>query len=357
MTGRTPTELATRHGSVQLPMFVPDATRAVVRGAAPSEVARVGVEAVLVSTAHLVERPGASVIKAAGGVHEFMNWRGPVVSDSGGYQAFSLGTASNLLKISSKGMKYRFSTSHKFRTLTPQSCIEAQVRIGADIVYCLDLCTSPSADRAEQERSVELTVAWARECKAVFERLVEHRDDRPSLFAVVQGGPFADLRARCAAELADIGFDGFGFGGYPIVGGSLVDEVAELPGLLPAGAVIHGLGIGSPDNLVAGADAGLTIFDCVLPTRNGRRGRLYTALPDDLSGGARITQVVDLTDERWVRASGPIDEHCDCPACTDFSAAYVAHLFRIEDRLAATLGTLHNLRFYVRLIDRLRSRR
>lgn len=350
-----PSSLSTLHGSVDLPLFFPDATRAVVRGVGPEALQDVGVDAVLVSTAHLATKPGASVIKSLGGVHEFMNWNGPIVSDSGGFQAFSLGSASGLLKVSDKGMKYRFSTSHRFRTLTPESCIEIQVRMGSDIVYCLDLCTSPDADRAAQERSVDLTVSWARTCKATFERLTADRPTRPLLFAVVQGGPFEDLRRRCADELAEIGFDGFGFGGYPIVDGSLVDEVAALPDLLPPGAAIHGLGIGTPGNLVAAWAAGLTLFDCVLPTRNGRRGRLYTALPTEPLAGARFKRPVNLLDERWVREAGPIDDHCDCPACSGYSAAYVAHLFRIEDRYAATLGTLHNLRFYTRLIERLRA--
>jgi queuine tRNA-ribosyltransferase len=239
--------------------------------------------------------------------------------------------------------------------LTPRTCIESQLRLGADVVYCLDYCTHPSASRSEQERSVELTLQWAKECRATFDEAVDRSGEhRPLLFAVVQGGQFADLRAYCAQGLTAIGFDGYGFGGYPIVEGQLVDEVLALPELV-TGAPLHGLGIGTPEHLVTAWRAGFDVFDCVLPTRNGRRGVLYASLPDGPIGPGRCSTIVRLADERWVRERGPIDQSCDCLACSRFSAGYLAHLFRIEDGLAATLGSIHNLRFYTRLLARLRS--
>jgi queuine tRNA-ribosyltransferase len=343
--------LTTPAGPLRTPVFVPDATRGVIRGVAPAQLRDVGVEALLVSTAHVVTQPGASVVGALGGIRPFMGWDGPVVSDSGGFQAFSLLSANGLAQLSDRGFQYRFSPKEKMRQLTPESCMQSQVRIGSDICFTLDLCTSPKAPREEQERSVERTVRWAAACRTAFDRLMRDRDPpHPLLFAIVQGGRHADLRARCAEQLAEIGFDGFGFGGYPIIDGQLVDEVAQLPGLVP-GAVLHGLGIGSPEHLVTAWEAGYDVFDCVLPTRNGRRGVLYRMSDHPLGRGATVAR---LGDERWIREKGPVDPTCDCPAC-GFSTGYLAHLFRIEDRLAATLGSLHNLRFYVRLLDRLRA--
>ncbi|GAA3448230.1 tRNA-ribosyltransferase family protein [Dactylosporangium matsuzakiense] len=351
-----PTSLSTRRGELTLPVFVPDATRAVVRGVPTDRLADSGVRALLVSTAHLALQPGASVIGALGGAHRFMGWPGPMISDSGGFQAFSLLASGNgLAEVNDAGLNYRFSPKQKFRQLTPRSCIETQLRVGADIVYCLDYCTSPSAPAAEQERSVELTLRWAAECREVFDRMVADRpaEQRPLLFAVVQGGRDEQRRARCADALVDIGFDGYGFGGYPIVDGKLVDEVRLVAELLPTGTPLHGLGIGTPENLVESWQAGYGIFDCTLPTRNARRGVLYTALDVDAIGRGRPYKIARLTDERWVREKGPIDPGCDCPMCTTLPGGAIAHMFRIEDTLAGTLASMHNLRFYTRLTEAL----
>ena len=351
--------LATRRGDVSLPQFVPDATRAVVRGVAAGVLPRHGIDIVLVSTAHLITQPGVSVIKALGGVHQFMGWSGPVISDSGGFQVFSLLTGQKgLASVSDAGLSYRFSPKQRFRDLTPRTCIETQLALGADIVYCLDYCTHPLAPDAEQEKSVALTIRWAAECRAVFDRLVAGTppDERPRLFAVVQGGQRADLRARCADALVELGFDGYGFGGYPVAEGRLVDEVELTARLLPDGAVLHGLGIGTPESLVAAWRCGYSIFDCTLPTRNARRGVLYTALDTTGVGETgRVSRVARMSDERWVRARGPVDADCDCELCTRYSAGYLAHLFRIEDSLAPALASVHNLRFYARLTAALRK--
>jgi queuine tRNA-ribosyltransferase len=351
-----PTRLPTRRGELKLPVFVPDATRAVVRGVQTDRLPRAGVSALLVSTAHLATQPGATVVGALGGVHRFMGWSGPMISDSGGFQAFSLlGSQQGLAEVTKAGLTYRFSPKQKYRQLTPRSCIETQLRLGADIVYCLDYCTHPNAPAAEQERSVELTLRWAAECREAFDRLVADRpaDQRPLLFAVVQGGPDEERRARCAQALVDIGFDGYGYGGYPIVDGRLVAEVRLVAELVPAGTPLHGLGIGTPENLIESWQAGYGIFDCTLPTRNARRGVLYTALDIDAIGNGRPYRIARLTEERWVREKGPVDPACDCPMCTSLPGGAVAHLFRIEDALAGTLASLHNLRFYTRLTEAL----
>src|SRR5262245_41161630 len=350
--------LTTAHGRLATPAFVPDATRAVVRGVPPAALARHGVECVLVSTAHLANQPGATVVRHAGGIHAFMGWDGPVVSDSGGFQVFSLlNGPTALASVSENGLRYRFSPKAKYRDLTPRRCIETQLRLGSGICQALDYCTHPEAPRAEQERSVDLTLRWAAECRATFDRLVDRdgadRDGterpRPRLFAAVQAGPHPDRRARAAGERAGPGFDGYGCGGFPMVGGRLVDEVAMVAELLPPGSVLHGLGIGTPGNLVASWRSGYTLFDCTLPTRNGRRGVLYTDLDPSLPEDGPLHRHANLLDERWIRAGGPIDAACDCEACTSLPASYLAHLYRTEDALAGTLGSLHNLRFYTRL--------
>jgi queuine tRNA-ribosyltransferase len=351
--------LPTRRGDVSLPQFVPDATRAVVRGVPTSALPRSGVDAILVSTAHLASQPGSSVVRALGGVHRFMGWSGPVISDSGGFQAFSLLTGQKgLATVSDAGLSFRFSPKQRFRDLTPKTCIESQLHLGADIVYCLDYCTHPLAPDAEQEKSVGLTIRWAAECRAVFDRLTADTPphQRPKLFAVVQGGQRADLRRKCADALMDLGFDGYGFGGYPIAAGRLVDEVELTARLLPPGSVLHGLGIGTPESLVAAWRCGYSIFDCTLPTRNARRGVLYTHLDTQhLGGEGRVSRITRIADERWVRASGSVDPDCDCDLCTQYSAGYLAHLFRVEDSLAHTLASVHNLRFYTRLTAMLRE--
>jgi queuine tRNA-ribosyltransferase len=359
-----PADLVTRRGTLPLPVFVPDATRGAIRGVPTSLLPGAGVTALLVSTAHLATQPGTSVVSTLGGIHSFMGWDGPVVSDSGGFQVFSLlSSGQQLASVSDAGLSYRFSPKQRHRQLTPRSCIETQLRMGSDIVYCLDYCTHPNAPAAEQDRSVALTLRWAAQCRAAFDQLTQGvpAGERPLLFAVVQGGSDPARRARCAAALAEIGFDGYGFGGYPIVDGRLVDEVAQVAELVPAGSVLHGLGIGTPESLASAWSAGYGMFDCTLPTRNGRRGVVYTELdPAALggpggSGGPSLCRVARLGDERWVRRRAPVDPDCDCEMCR-LPAGYVAHLFRLDEALGGTLASLHNLRFYARLTDALRAR-
>lgn len=356
-----PSGMTTRRGDIAFPQFVPDATRAVVRGVPTGALTAHGVDTVLVSTAHLANQPGASVVKALGGIHRFMGWDGPIISDSGGFQVFSLLTGQKgLATVSDSGLSYRFSPKQRFRDLTPKSCIETQLRLGADIIYCLDYCTHPLAPLAEQERAVALTIRWATECRAAFDSAQASvaPEQRPKLFAVVQGGQHEELRARCANALVELGFDGYGFGGYPIAEGQLVEEVEMVADLLPRGSVLHGLGIGTPENLVAAWRSGYSIFDCTLPTRNARRGVLYTNLDEAAiaSGAKKVGQIARLTEERWIRANGPVDPGCDCELCQRYPAGFLAHLFRIEDNLAHTLASAHNLRFYTRLVTALRAR-
>jgi queuine tRNA-ribosyltransferase len=346
-------EVQTAHGAIRLPAFLPDATRAVVRSIDSQDMIDVGVTALMVNTVHLSRTPGVSIVGQLGGGHSFMGWHAPLAADSGGFQVMSLVAAGkNLAKVSAQGFSYRFQPTQEFKQWTPERCLDAQLRLGADIIFTLDYCTSPAAPASLQAESVELTIDWARRTRKLYDKRVAERGltHRPLLFAVVQGGPDAALRRRCVEELLEIGFDGFGFGGWPISDdGQLVEMVQEVAEMLPPAVPKHALGIGSPENVRAAWRAGYSLFDCSLPTRNARRGRLYVSR-DDVEKGYKV---LVATDERSVRDAGPVDETCDCRCCRTTSRAYLAHLFRIEDTLALRLATLHNLRFYSRMMDSL----
>lgn len=347
--------LATAHGELRLPVFLPDATRAVVRAVDSEDLRRCGVEGIVVNAFHLAERPGCRAVKELGGVHRFMGWDGPVLSDSGGYQVWSLlreGTVKG--SVSRKGFRWRGAGEGDARLLTPEKAIRRQFDVGADILVCLDHCTHPEAPADEQRESVANTVAWARECREAFDRRAGETGRRPLLFAVVQGGDDPALRRECAARLQEIGFDGYGFGGRPVTeDGRLIDAVGVVAEALPKDVWLWGLGIGKPEHVAACVAMGFTLFDCVLPTRDARKLRLYAF--EDAAGTGTAYRHVYLQDGRHARDDGPIDPSCDQPCCRHYSRAWLHHLFAIKDALAPRLATMHNLRFYTRLLDRLRT--
>ena len=366
-----PDALATRHGQLRLPAFLPDATRAGVRAVSADDLRAVGVEALVVSGFHLMRRPGLRTIRGAGGVHRFMGWDGPIISDSGGFQVYSLIRQNpEYGVIRSNEVLFRDPDTGKRTRLTPERVIQAQLTLGSDVIVCLDDCTGIDADRDEQARAVERTVRWARASREAFDRLtdgVPAAPDpatgelrRPLLFAVVQGSDDESLRRDCAAALAEIGFDGYGFGGWPLDESRtlLTDPLRWVADALPPDAPKHALGIGRPDYLVAALAMGYALFDSALPTRDARHGRLYMWRPGFPERAPRpgdaFFGTVHILDARQRSATGPIDERCDCPTCGRYSRAYLHHLFRVGDASAERLATLHNLRFYARLMDALR---
>ena len=328
-----PRRLATAHGVLRLPAFLPDATRGVVRTLSPDDLAAAGVEALMVNCLHLARTPGTQTIARVGGLHAFMGWRGPLAADSGGFQALSMAGA----RVTDRGLSVAGAGTDRLH-LTPERTVRRQLRLGADIVFCLDHCPRPDADYAAHRQSVRRTVRWAAACRAELERAGDSGAAVPLLFAVVQGGPHRDLRAGCVEELVAIGFDGLGFGGWPIVGGRLDDMVHAVAELAPAEVPLHGLGIGSLGALREAAAAGYRLFDCVLPTRDARHGRLYA------DGGGSVS----IRDERFARRREPAVDCCDCAACRAFPAAYLHHLFRVGDALGHRLASIHNLRVYSR---------
>jgi queuine tRNA-ribosyltransferase len=351
--------LPTSHGPLPLPAFLPDGTRGVVRTVAPEDLRLVGIRGVMANSLHLAHQPGTRSIQQLGGLHSFMGWEGPIATDSGGFQVYSfLAGRTPMASVSDRGFAYRLPPQRRKRLLTPETAIENQLRLGSDIVFCLDYCTHPVASSDVQAESVKLTLAWAARSKLAFTAQLERRASggpRPLLFAVVQGGESEELRRRCAEGLLEIGFDGFGFGGWPAgEEGRIVDGVAVVARLLPPGAPKHALGIGRPESIVAAWAEGYRLFDCTLPTRNARRGLAYQRKPGvPPSTDERFYSVIDLHHERWTRDARPLDEACDCPCCTRFPRAYLAHLFRLEEALGLRLATLHNLRFFSALLEEL----
>lgn len=353
--------LDTPHGSIQLPAFLPDATRGTIRAVPTHLLEEVGVEILMTNALHLSERPGADAVRALGGIHRFMGWSGPVATDSGGYQVWSMardrggsGTVTN------KGFVLPAASGRGKRMLTPERAIGGQLKLSSDIVFCLDQCTHPSDPPEVQATSVQRTLRWARRCRDVLDARATER--RPLLFAVVQGGTDPELRRRCVEGLLEIGFDGYGFGGVPVAedGRSLVDEISLVAELLPEGVPLHALGVGRPNSVLEAWRAGWRTFDSVAPTREARRGLLYVptvALSDPaaVDRAERVSRYLDATDTSAWRQDEPVDEGCSCPLCRRYSRGYLAHLFRIEDPVAATLATLHNLAFLGRLITTLRA--
>ena len=358
-----PEALETAHGRLVLPAFLPDGTRAAVKTLDSADLEACGVEAIMVNALHLSTHPGTTLIAHLGGVHRFMAWDRPIASDSGGFQAFSLVTGNRKLgSISKDGFAYRLEQGKSKKLFTPEKCIRRQFQLGADIQFCLDHCTHPDADADMQRESVGHTVAWAARCKAEFERRTSDCDGRrPLLFAVVQGGSDPALRRECAERLLEIGFDGYGYGGWPInAAGTLVEMVAYVSSLIPREYPMHGLGIGKPENLVSAYAAGYRLFDCVLPTRDARHKRLFTYVPGwermKLEGNA-FYECLYMLDGKHAKDGDPVERGCDCPCCRVYSRAYLHHLFKMDEPAAARLATLHNLRFYSRLVEALRARR
>ncbi|MBN1642173.1 MAG: tRNA guanosine(34) transglycosylase Tgt [Anaerolineae bacterium] len=354
--------LETGHGAVALPAFFPDATRAVVRSLDARDLEECGVQGLIVNTFHLTYAPGVGLVKSQGGVHAFMGWERPVISDSGGFQAMSMVRENARYgRISDAGITFT-NIDAKGRSrlrLTPEKCIQIQFDLGSDIMICLDDCPRADADADQVADAVRRTVLWARRCKAEFVRQVEMRaltEAPPRLFAIVQGGYSKRHRWECAEALIEIGFDGYGFGGWPLdLAGNLAESTLDYTArLMPDGLPKYALGVGNPAAVVRCAEMGYDLFDCVLPTRDARHQRLYY-----FSDGAESLAYEHLYigDDKYKRDPRPVSQVCDCLCCTRYSRSYLNHLFSIQDRLAARLATIHNLRFYTQLMTKLRARR
>jgi queuine tRNA-ribosyltransferase len=347
------------HGQIQFPAFLPDATQGVVRSLDAADLAACGVQALQTNVFHLMQRPGSSTIQALGGLRAMMGWDGPIVTDSGGFQAYSLiRQDARFGRLSDRGLSFRPEGSDRKFQFTPEKSIQLQFRYGADVIICLDDCTHPDDPLPVQEESVRRTIAWAWRCRAEFDRLVREKglppEDRPALFAVIQGGASPGLRRHCAEELLAMGFDGYGYGGWPLdsEGNLLTDIIAYTRELVPRGLPVHALGVGHPVHVVTCVRAGYELLDSVMPTRDARHGRLYTfTAPAGLSGA--WFSYVHIGDNKHVKAAGPVSPYCDCRCCGHYSLGYLHHLFKLGDGLYQRLATIHNLRFMMQLMGRL----
>lgn len=357
--------IATPHGPIRTPAFTPVGTKATVKAVDPAMVRAIGGQVVLANAYHLYLQPGADIVADAGGLASFMGWHGPTITDSGGFQVLSLGAGfkkvlamdvhavsaddviaegkDRLAQVDDDGVTFRSHLDGSTHRFTPEVSIQVQRRIGADIIFAFDECTTLLNTRPYQERSVARTQAWALRCLAEHQRLSTDGGLPQALFAVVQGAQHEDLRRRSALDLAALPVDGFG------IGGALEKErLAEIVGWvvseLPEDRPRHLLGIGDPIDILEGIAAGADTFDCVAPSRNARNGTVYHP-------NGRF----HLTNGTYRRDFSPIDDACDCPTCANFTRAYIHHLFRAKEMLASTLATIHNERYIIRLVDDARA--
>ncbi len=403
--------LQTSHGEIHTPAFVPVGTKATVKSLAPEQVRELGAEVILANTYHLYLQPGDELVRDAGGLHKFMHWDGPIVTDSGGFQVFSLGAAygkelskvtkitdpslmiperfddsdaPRLAKIGQDGVSFKSHLDGSVHYITPEKSIEIQHNLGADIIFAFDECTSPAEDMKYQKEALARTHAWAKRSLNMHKKLAEEyplrfprppqrgglrdaacalslRENRarsgritrsenilqpasvPALFGIVQGGRDEGLRKESARFIGSLDFDGFGIGGSfaKIDMSSAVKWVNEI---LPEEKPRHLLGIGEPEDLLMGIENGVDLFDCVAPTRNARNGTLYTKYGK-----------VNITNAKYKENFGPAEEGCGCYTCRNYSAAYLCHLFRGKEMLAATLATIHNLFFITSLVKEARQ--
>ena len=323
-------EMTTAHGAVPTPAFMPVATQAAVKGVHHDDVRAAGAELLLANTYHLMLRPSAERVAALGGLHAFMGWPGPILTDSGGFQVMSLAP---LRKIAEEGVTFRSHIDGAMVELTPERAVEVQVLLGSDIAMQLDECVRLPAGRDDIERAMKLSLRWAERCKRAFERAAPGR----ALFGIVQGGDDATLRGESMRALVDIGFHGYAIGGLAVgeAQSVMLEVVSQTAAALPAAQPRYLMGVGTPDDLLEAMARGIDMFDCVLPTRNGRHGLAFTRF-----GPINIKNARHADDPR------PLDPESRCPAAREFSRAYLHHLFRSGEALGGTLLSIANLYYY-----------
>jgi queuine tRNA-ribosyltransferase len=365
-------EITTPHGVIQTPAFIPVGTKATVKSVLPESMKDLGAQALLANAYHLYLQPGPELVDEAGGLGSFMNWPGPTFTDSGGFQVLSLGVGfkkviamdtqtfrsdeviadnkERLAHVDDDGVTFKSHLDGSMHRFTPEVSMQVQHQLGADIIFAFDECTTLHNTRSYQERSVERTRLWAKRCLVEHGKLTASRSHRPyqALFGVLQGAQYEDLRRKAAKDLAALNEDGITFDGFGLGGALDKEKLGTIVGWLceelPRDKPRHLLGIGEPDDLFVGVENGADTFDCVAPSRQARTSAVMT------QDGR-----VNLTNNKYQRQFSPIDETCDCYTCANYTAAYVSHLFRSKEMSAATLATIHNERFIVRLVDQMRA--
>jgi queuine tRNA-ribosyltransferase len=342
-------ELELPHRTVQTPVFMPVGTAGTVKAVPQETLEALGAEIILGNTYHLYLRPGHEAIRRMGGLHRFMSWPRALLTDSGGFQVFSL---SALRKVTDEGVRFRSHLDGSSHCFTPEHSVDVQLALGADIAMAFDECTEYPADRARAEESLRLTMAWARRSLDYFrahgDEVVwreEFEGRTQSLFGIVQGGMYGDLRRQCAEQLVEMDFDGYAIGGLSVGEPRelTLEMIAEVLPLLPKDKPRYVMGVGYPDEIEQYARLGVDMMDCVLPTRAARHGLLFT------SEGR-----VNIKSKRYAEDQGPVDPACECMVCRRYSRAYLRHLMQAGEALSGTLNTIHNLAYYLGIMERVR---
>lgn len=327
----------TAHGVFHTPAFIPVGTQATVKAMTPEELRDLGAEIILSNTYHLYLRPGHERIRRLGGLHRFMHWEHPLLTDSGGFQIFSL---NSLMKVSEEGVEFQSHLDGSRHFITPEKAIAIQEALGADIIMCLDECTPYPASHEEAECSLQRTLKWSRRCRE------SHQASHQALFGIVQGGMYSDLRRKGVEVLVEIGFDGYALGGLSVGENkeSMARVIGETAPLLPENLPRYVMGLGMPGDMIEAVREGVDMFDCVLPTRNARNGMLFTR-----SGKMAIKNA------KYAEDPSPIEPGCPCYTCRNYSRAYLRHLYFAEEILAFRLNTIHNLHFYLTFMREMRQ--
>ncbi|GAB4117831.1 MAG: tRNA guanosine(34) transglycosylase Tgt [Wenzhouxiangellaceae bacterium] len=332
-----------QRGDIETPAFMPVGTYGTVKAMTPEELLATGAQIVLGNTFHLMLRPGTGVIQAHGGLHDFMHWQRPILTDSGGFQVFSL---AGRRKISEQGVTFQSPVDGATVFLGPEESMQVQHELGADIVMIFDECTPWPAEHALAKQSMQLSLRWAARSRTAHDALQAGGSCDAALFGIVQGGMYADLRTLSAAGLAQIGFDGYAIGGLSVgePEAERLQVIEHTEPLLPADRPRYLMGVGRPEDLVESVYRGIDMFDCVMPTRNARNGHLFTSVG-----------VLKIRNARFASDTGPIDPNCDCYACANYSRAYLKHLHRCNEILGHRLATIHNLHYYQTLMAQMRT--
>lgn len=366
--------ISTPHGDIQTPAFTAVGTKATVKGLTPAQLKEAGLQVLIANTYHLYLQPGEGTIEKLGGLHAFMGWQGPLMTDSGGFQIFSLGEGfgkkiskfsaaqaspeegvavyseelatshGKLAVIDEEGVSFTSHLDGSLHRFTPERSVEIQHKLGADIFFAFDECTWPTATYEYQKEAMERTHAWARRSLAAHRQNFE-ANKRQWVYGIGQGGQFDDLRRESARTIGNMGFDGFGLGGSfsRKYGDNSLQSALAMLDELPSDMPVHGLGVGEPEDLVLGVEGGVDTFDCVTPTRNGRSGSVYHR-------GGRI----NIDGASYLLDQAPIDAACACYTCQNFTRAYICHLFRAKEMLGPVLASLHNMHFLVQLVEDMR---
>jgi len=334
--------LKTAHGEVKTPVFMPVGTLGTVKSLSPEELVECRAQIILGNTYHLYLRPGCEVIERFSGLHRFMNWDGPILTDSGGFQVFSL---AKLTKLAEIGVEFQSHIDGSKHLLTPEKAIEIQICLGSDIIMCLDQCIKYPANKNDTRDAVELTTRWGERCKNKFDKCVNLTSDQ-ALFGIIQGGMFKELREISADAMIKIGFAGFAIGGLSVgEPKEMMHKMADftLP-KLPKSKPKYIMGVGTPADLVELVAFGADMFDCVLPTRNARNGQMFTKYGK-----------INICNSRFKHDTDPIESGCNCYTCKNFSRAYLRHLYMAKELLAYRLNTVHNIHYYTNLMEQMRN--